>query len=122
MKIKILFISLLTLTVSCKQHPNPVTTEKGIQSKEANRLVAEASNLWTTPLDSTFILNNDSEHISINDKKIWAQLDSALAIDPTNIKVYVGRISYLLACKKYHEILPVLLQSQCRFMDNESYV
>lgn len=63
-------------------------------------------------LDSTFFFNNDSEHISINDKEIWAKLDSALAIDPTNIKVYVGRISYLSACKKYHEILSVLRQAE----------
>ena len=63
------------------------------------------------PLDSTFFFN-DSEHISINDKEIWAKLDSALAIDPTNIKVYVGRISYLSACKKYHEILSVLRQAE----------
>jgi tetratricopeptide (TPR) repeat protein len=84
---------------------------KNFHTQEANRLVAEARNLWLPPLDSTFFFN-DSEHISINDKEIWAKLDSALAIDPTNIKVYVGRISYLSACKKYHEILSVLRQAE----------
>ena len=94
MKTTILLGLLLTLTVSCKHHSNPVTTEENFHTQEANRLVAEARNLWLPPLDSTFFFN-DSEHISINDKEIWAKLDSALAIDPTNIKVYVGRISYL---------------------------
>lgn len=98
MKTTILLGLLLTLTVSCKHHSNPVTTEENFHTQEANRLVAEARNLWLPPLDSTFFFN-DSEHISINDKEIWAKLDSALAIDPTNIKVYVGRISYLSACK-----------------------
>lgn len=99
MKTTILLGLLLTLTVSCKHRSNPVTTEENFHTQEANRLVAEARNLWLPPLDSTFFFNNDSEHISINDKEIWAKLDSALAIDPTNIKVYVGRISYLSACK-----------------------
>lgn len=103
---------LLTLTASCKHHSNPVTTEENFHTQEANRLVAEAGNLWSPSLDSTFFFNNDSEHISINDKEIWAKLDSALAIDPTNIKVYVGRISYLSACKKYREILSVLRQAE----------
>ena len=111
MKTTILLGLLLTLTVSCKHHSNPVTTEENFHTQEANRLVAEARNLWLPPLDSTFFFN-DSEHISINDKEIWAKLDSALAIDPTNIKVYVGRISYLSACKKYHEILSVLRQAE----------
>ena len=111
MKTTILLGLLLTLTVSCKHHANPVTTEENFHTQEANRLVAEARNLWLPPLDSTFFFN-DSEHISINDKEIWAKLDSALAIDPTNIKVYVGRISYLSACKKYHEILSVLRQTE----------
>ena len=111
MKTTILLGLLLTLTVSCKHHSNPVTTEENLHTQEANRLVAEARNLWLPPLDSTFFFN-DSEHISINDKEIWAKLDSALAIDPTNIKVYVGRISYLSACKKYHEILSVLRQAE----------
>lgn len=111
MKTTILLGLLLTLTVSCKHHSNPVTTEENFHTQEANRLVAEARNLWLPPLDSTFFFN-DSEHISINDKEIWAKLDSALAIDPTNIKVYVGRISYLSACKKYHEILSVLRQTE----------
>ena len=88
MKTTILLGLLLTLTVSCKHHSNPVTTEENFHTQEANRLVAEARNLWLPPLDSTFFFN-DSEHISINDKEIWAKLDSALAIDPTNIKVYV---------------------------------
>lgn len=103
---------LLTLTASCKHHSTPVTTEENFHTQEANRLVAEAGNLWSPSLDSTFFFNNDSEHISINDKEIWAKLDSALAIDPTNIKVYVGRISYLSACKKYREILSVLRQAE----------
>ena len=111
MKTTILLGLLLTLTVSCKHRSNPVTTEENFHTQEANRLVAEARNLWLPPLDSTFFFN-DSEHISINDKEIWAKLDSALAIDPTNIKVYVGRISYLSACKKYHEILSVLRQAE----------
>ena len=111
MKTTILLGLLLTLTASCKHHSNPVTTEENLHTQEANRLVAEARNLWLPPLDSTFFFN-DSEHISINDKEIWAKLDSALAIDPTNIKVYVGRISYLSACKKYHEILSVLRQAE----------
>lgn len=111
MKTTILLGLLLTLTVSCKHHSTPVTTEENFHTQEANRLVAEARNLWLPPLDSTFFFN-DSEHISINDKEIWAKLDSALAIDPTNIKVYVGRISYLSACKKYHEILSVLRQAE----------
>ena len=83
MKTTILLGLLLTLTVSCKHHSNPVTTEENFHTQEANRLVAEARNLWLPPLDSTFFFN-DSEHISINDKEIWAKLDSALAIDPTN--------------------------------------
>lgn len=99
MKTTILLGLLLTLTASCKHHSNPVTTEENLHTQEANRLVAEAGSLWSPSLDSTFFFNNDSEHISINDKEIWAKLDSALAIDPTNIKVYVGRISYLSACK-----------------------
>ena len=111
MKTTILLGLLLTLTVSCKHRSTPVTTEENFHTQEANRLVAEARNLWLPPLDSTFFFN-DSEHISINDKEIWAKLDSALAIDPTNIKVYVGRISYLSACKKYHEILSVLRQAE----------
>ena len=111
MKTTILLGLLLTLTASCKHHSNPVTTEENFHTQEANRLVAEARNLWLPPLDSTFFFN-DSEHISINDKEIWAKLDSALAIDPTNIKVYVGRISYLSACKKYREILSVLRQAE----------
>lgn len=85
MKTTILLGLLLTLTVSCKHHSNPVTTEENFHTQEANRLVAEARNLWLPPLDSTFFFN-DSEHISINDKEIWAKLDSALAIDPTNKK------------------------------------
>lgn len=112
MKTTILLGLLLTLTASCKHHSNPVTTEENLHTQEANRLVAEAGNLWSPSLDSTFFFNNDSEHISINDKEIWAKLDSALAIDPTNIKVYVGRISYLSACKKYREILSVLRQAE----------
>lgn len=112
MKTTILLGLLLTLTASCKHHSNPVTTEENLHTQEANRLVAEAGSLWSPSLDSTFFFNNDSEHISINDKEIWAKLDSALAIDPTNIKVYVGRISYLSACKKYHEILSVLRQAE----------
>ncbi len=112
MKTTILLGLLLTLTASCKHHSTPVTTEENFHTQEANRLVAEAGNLWSPSLDSTFFFNNDSEHISINDKEIWAKLDSALAIDPTNIKVYVGRISYLSACKKYREILSVLRQAE----------
>lgn len=112
MKTTILLGLLLTLTASCKHHSTPVTTEENFHTQEANRLVAEAGNLWSPSLDSTFFFNNDSEHISINNKEIWAKLDSALAIDPTNIKVYVGRISYLSACKKYREILSVLRQAE----------
>ena len=73
MKTTILLGLLLTLTVSCKHHSNPVTTEENFHTQEANRLVAEARNLWLPPLDSTFFFN-DSEHISINDKEIWAKL------------------------------------------------
>ena len=83
--------------------PHPRSQPSGSRSEETYGL---------PPLDSTFFFNNDSEHISINDKEIWAKLDSALAIDPTNIKVYVGRISYLSACKKYREILSVLRQAE----------
>ena len=79
MKTTILLGLLLTLTVSCKHRSNPVTTEENFHTQEANRLVAEARNLWLPPLDSTFFFN-DSEHISINDKEILAKLDSALAI------------------------------------------
>ena len=63
MKTTILLGLLLTLTVSCKHHSNPVTTEENFHTQEANRLVAEARNLWLPPLDSTFFFN-DSEHIS----------------------------------------------------------
>ena len=75
MKTTILLGLLLTLTVSCKHHSNPVTTEENLHTQEANRLVAEAGSLWSPSLDSTFFFNNDSEHISINDKEIWAKLD-----------------------------------------------
>lgn len=73
MKTTILLGLLLTLTASCKHHSNPVTTEENLHTQEANRLVAEAGNLWSPSLDSTFFFNNDSEHISINDKEIWAK-------------------------------------------------
>ena len=71
MKTTILLGLLLTLTVSCKHHSNPVTTEENFHTQEANRLVAEARNLWLPPLDSTFFFN-DSEHISIK-KYMWEE-------------------------------------------------
>lgn len=67
-------------------------------------MVVEVRNLWLFFLDSIFFFN-DSEYIFINDKEIWVKFDSVLVIDFINIKVYVGRISYLLVCKKYYEIL-----------------
>ena len=86
--------------------PPPWLPKKTSHTQEANRLVAEARNLWLPPLTSTFFFFNDSEHISINDKEIWAKLDSALAIDPTNIKVY-GKNQLFISLQKYHEILSV---------------
>lgn len=103
---------LLAFTTSCKNHPDPASTKEDSKAKEVKRLLAEAGSLWIPPSDSTFILKNDSEHVSINDKEIWAKLDSALATDPSNIKVYMGRISYLLTCKKFYEILPILRQAE----------
>lgn len=114
MKHIILLGLLLAITVSCRNQSSSATPKENFQAKEVERLLAEARNLWIPPADSTFILNHDREHISINDKEIWAKLDSALAIDSTNIKVYVGRISYLSACKKFHELLPLLRQAEKR--------
>ena len=59
MKTTILLGLLLTLTVSCKHHSNPVTTEENFHTQEANRLVAEARNLWLPPLDSTGKMKNN---------------------------------------------------------------
>lgn len=103
---------LLAFTTSCKHRPAPATTEDDFRTQEVQHLVAEANKLWLPPLDSTFIFNDDSAHTSVNDKEIRAKLDSALAIDPTDISVYAGRISYLSACKKFPETLPVLRQAE----------
>lgn len=104
---------VLMLTVSCQHRPaTPATAEETLRKQEVRRLVTEANKLWTPPLDTTFIFLDDSEHTSVNDKEIRAKLDSALAIDPTDINVYVGKISYLSACKKFPEVLPVLRQAE----------
>lgn len=111
MKHLILFASLLALTVSCKNNTGTPATAADTDTKEITRLLTEANNLWLFPTDTTFIRNDSTEHISINDKEILAKLDSALAINPTNIKAYIGKISYLTACRKFREILPILKEA-----------
>lgn len=56
MKTTILLGLLLTLTVSCKHRSNPVTTEENFHTQEANRLVAEARNLWLASFRQHFLL------------------------------------------------------------------
>ena len=56
MKTTILLGLLLTLTASCKHHSNPVTTEENFHTQEANRLVAEARNLWSASFGQHFLL------------------------------------------------------------------
>ncbi len=111
MKHILLFGLLLASIVSCKNNTTttPTATSEDAKSKEIKRLLEEANHLWSPPDDSSFTLNNSTtKHISINDKEIWAKLDSALAIDSTNIKAYLARTNYLISCKKLQEVLPIL--------------
>lgn len=112
MKHILLFGLLLAFTVSCKNNA-ATSPEEDVKTKEVKRLLGEASALWAPPADTTFCFNdNNAEHISTNDQEIWEKLDSALAIEPHNIKVYLGRTTYLMACKKFHKILPILREAE----------
>lgn len=112
MKQIILLTFLLAFTTSCKQNPRSATLPEDPKTKEIQRLLAEANALWSPSADSTFLSQDKAEHVSINDKEIWAKLDSALALDPTNIKVYTGRTSYLGACRKLKEMLSTLRKAE----------
>lgn len=112
MKHILLFGLLLAFTASCKDNATP-SPEENVKDREVKRLLEEASALWSPSADSTFSFNdNKTERISVNDKKIWTKLDSALTIDPHNIKVYLGRTTYLMSCKKFHKILPILREAE----------
>lgn len=113
MKYIILFGMLLALTVGCKNNmATPTLNEEAPKAKEVQRLLAEANALWMPSADSTFLYQGKTGHVSINDKEIRAKLDSALALDPTNIKVYTVRISYLTACQKLKETLSTLREAE----------
>lgn len=113
MKYIILFGMLLALTVGCKNNmATPTLNEEDTKAKEVQRLLAEANALWMPSADSNFLYQGKTEHVSINDKEIQAKLDSALTLDPTNIKVYTGRISYLMACRKLKEALSTLREAE----------
>lgn len=111
MKHIILFGLLLAFTTSCKNAPTSATSEE-FKVKEVKRLLTEANDLWMPPADSTFLSHDNAEHVSINDKEIWEKLDSALALDPSNIKVYTSRTGYLMACKKFKEVLSTLREAE----------
>lgn len=121
MKHILLFGLLLAFTASCKNSATP-SPEENVKDREVKRLLEEASALWSPSADSTFSFNdNKTERISVNDKKIWTKLDSALTIDPHNIKVYLGRTTYLMSCKKFHKILPILREAEKKHLLTATY-
>ena len=119
MKTTILLGLLLTLTVSCKHHSNPVTTEENFHTQEANRLVAEARNLWLPPLDSTFFFN-DSEHMG----QTWQRISHW----PYQYKSICGKNQLFISLQKVpwdSVCTPAswkTIHPQCRLMVNESDV
>lgn len=112
MKHIILLTFLLAFTTSCKHTSPSATLPEDPKAQEVTRLLVEASALWMPSADSTFLHQNKTEHVSINDKEIRAKLDSALALDPTNIKVYASRTSYFMACRKLKEALSILREAE----------
>ncbi len=114
MKHIILLTFLLAFTTSCKHTSPSATLPEDPKAQEITRLLVEASALWMPSADSTFLHQGKTEHVSINDKEIRAKLDSALALDPTNIKVYASRTSYFMACRKLKEALSTLREAERR--------
>lgn len=113
MKHLLLFGLLLALTASCKNTAShPASSPDNAKAREAERLLAEANELWSPAADSAFAFHySQSEQVSVNDKAIREKLDSALLLDPHNIKVYLGKTSYLTRCRKFSEILPILREA-----------